>query len=566
MAPSSINARRIARLLLLLIAVAFAATPAFGARPSSPSSSSSSSSSSSVSDDWTPLDAYLNQDEAVYGWHDTGVSYPTLTGGTAYAINVTSQTWLDRSKAGVVIDNGAARTNVWTHVVLVIVPKVVVTRNVSLAYLTGGSNKHPNVVPPADKPDVALIDRVATLTKAPAIVVFQLPNAPVVYPSDPTQAERTEDAIIAWAWRQYIDAKGRQGRGGGASDDELAEWLPRLPMVKGAYQAMRAAGDFMSERGIAEVEGWVVAGTSKRGWTTWMVGAARCVASWCPKVIAIAPLVPIVPNIIHDMHHMWKSYDGFTVEFIDYTSANITTYLDTAPFADIMQIVDPINYLDRLERLPKMPVMASNDEFMMFDWSPAWFDRLQGEKHLRIIPNTEHGLFSALMEVTDSLAAFVASVAAGITRRPTFSYDRSPSDGALTVRVPPGTAHGKVVMHYAQTMQNVRRDWRWIRQANNRTQPCDPPFVPTADPIDNCMQPIVWLDAVLEPSAPGVYTATPPPPMDGYWMGYFIEVTFPSDVDEGEGADMVFTTPGYVWPDTFPFADCTAASCIGQLV
>ena len=49
----------------------------------------------------SPLDAYLSRSEPVYGYKDTGVRIKTLMGGTGHVLNVTSQTWLDKSRAAV---------------------------------------------------------------------------------------------------------------------------------------------------------------------------------------------------------------------------------------------------------------------------------------------------------------------------------------------------------------------------------------------------------------------------------------------------------------------------------
>jgi PhoPQ-activated pathogenicity-related protein len=99
-------------------------------------------------------------------------------------------------------------------------------------------------------------------------------------------------------------------------------------MVKAGYQVMRAVQEFLKEQKMAEIEGWVVSGASKRGWTTWDVGATDC--KTCPaKILAITPLVPIVPNIIDEVHRQWRSYNGFTLEFEDYTALNITERMDS---------------------------------------------------------------------------------------------------------------------------------------------------------------------------------------------------------------------------------------------
>ena len=143
--------------------------------------------------------------------------------------------------------------------------------------------------------------------------------------------------------------------------------LPRLPMVKGAMQCMRAVEQFTAQQGLAQIQGHFVAGASKRGWTTWMVGAAECAT--CPRILGLAPLVPIVPDIRAEVHRQWRSYGGFTFAFSDYTDANITQLVDSDGFARLQQAVDPKYYAARLARLPKLVVDSSDDEFMQFDWT-----------------------------------------------------------------------------------------------------------------------------------------------------------------------------------------------------
>ena len=90
----------------------------------------------------------------------------------------------------------------------------------------------------------------------------QIPNCHYIFPSDPERKRREEDALIGWAWRQYLD--------GNAS---RPEWLPRFPMVKAGMACMRAAGQYAAHSGLGAVDGWLVSGASKRGWTSWMVSA-----------------------------------------------------------------------------------------------------------------------------------------------------------------------------------------------------------------------------------------------------------------------------------------------------
>jgi PhoPQ-activated pathogenicity-related protein len=66
-------------------------------------------------------------------------------------------------------------------------------------------------------------------------------------------------------------------------------------MAKAGFNCMRAAQEFLKERNIADIQGWIVSGASKRGWTTYNMAATKC--ETCPaKIIAIAPLIPIIPS------------------------------------------------------------------------------------------------------------------------------------------------------------------------------------------------------------------------------------------------------------------------------
>ena len=128
-------------------------------------------------------------------------------------MNVTSLTWLDVSRA--YTENGA----VWSHQVFVVVPKKLTIKNASTVILNGGciGDSYPG---PKDE-YLEIADRVASQTESISVVVNQIPNCKVIFPSDPEKKPREEDAILAWAWKQFIE-----------DPKQDPEWLPRLPMAK----------------------------------------------------------------------------------------------------------------------------------------------------------------------------------------------------------------------------------------------------------------------------------------------------------------------------------------------
>merc|ERR1719506_3620235 len=107
-------------------------------------------------------------------------------------------------------------------------------------------------------------------------------------------------------------------------------------------------------------------------------------------------------------------------------------------------------------------------------------------------------------------------------------------------------------------MQSNRRDFRWVRKADNETEPCTFPQHQLEKPVfggGNCLVPIIWLGRTLHGEG-GVYTALPPEPKKGHWTGYYVEVYFPSDTGYIT-KPFQFTTPGYAWPNTLPFQPCS---------
>lgn len=155
----------------------------------------------------------------------------------------------------------------------------------------------------------------------------------------------------------------------------------------------------------------------------------------CVKIVAIAPLVPIVPDINSEIHRMWQSFGGFTWAFQDYLVLNLTQKMSDPDWMKARDTIDPIAYFDRLEGIPKYIVVTSDDEFMMFDWTNIYYDKLPGEKHVFIVPNAEHEMITGIRQVISVMHTYQRSLATGHTSRPNFNYTYNPEDGKLTVQM-----------------------------------------------------------------------------------------------------------------------------------
>ena len=81
--------------------------------------------------------------------------------------------------------------------------------------------------------------------QAIGVVVYQIPNCPYTFASDPAKRARSEDALIAWTWRDFV-----------ADPLHTPERLVRLPMAKAAFQCMRAVEQFAAQHKFATLDGW----------------------------------------------------------------------------------------------------------------------------------------------------------------------------------------------------------------------------------------------------------------------------------------------------------------------
>ena len=96
-----------------------------------------------VTDDFTQdahliWDTYMEKEEDVYDWFQIENSTrKSSNGGTIHFLNVTSQQWLDDTKA--LTPNG---NSIWTHHVAINIPKNLKYKNISAALVTNKCNEN----------------------------------------------------------------------------------------------------------------------------------------------------------------------------------------------------------------------------------------------------------------------------------------------------------------------------------------------------------------------------------------------------------------------------------------
>jgi PhoPQ-activated pathogenicity-related protein len=432
----------------------------------------------------TALDRYVAASDAVYGWKL--VHTIPGEGYKGYVLELTSQTWRTETD----VDRP-----VWKHWLTITKPDGA-SSNTAILFIGGGSNRDP-----APTSVSARSTGFAVETKTVVVDLGMVPNQPLFF-TDSKDKGRSEDDLIAYS-------RVRQMQTG---DDT---WLVRLAMVKSAVRALDAAQEFLASEagGRLKIDRFVVSGGSKRGWTTWLVGALD------KRVIAIMPTVIDALNSEAITRHHFEAYGFFSPALNDYVRHKLfPDKVGTPEYRAILAIEDPYNYRrrDRL-KIPKYMVNASGDQFFLPDNSQFYFGDLPEEKYLRYVPNSKHNL--AGTDARDSLLAFYQSVLDG-KRRPKFSWKKE-KDGSLHV-----------------TVQDKPREVNLWQATNPKARDF------RVDTIGNA-----YSSLPLTASRPGTFIGRVSKPAEGF-TAFFVELVY----DSGGKYPFKFTTEVSVVPDVLPFS------------
>lgn len=422
----------------------------------------------------TALDEYVRQADASYRYQV--VNTVRGEGYTTYIVEMTSQRWLTEAEVNLPL---------WEHIMTITRPDDVVS-DIGFLFI-GGGDKLDAVPPQAAPTDIRRAIQSGTVVST----LYLVPNQPLAFTDDAAR-QRSEDEIIAYTWDKYL----RTG-------DE--KWPLRLPMTKSAVRAMDTVTSLMRDQAGLEVDRFVVAGGSKRGWTTWTTAAVD------GRVIAIAPIVIDLLNVEDSFRHHFNVYGRYADAVGDYVNEGIMDWMGTAEFAALMELVEPFEYRDRL-MLPKFLLNATGDQFFLPDSWQFYWDELIGEKHLRYVPNSDHGMGET--DVVDSLDAWYHAVVHNVSV-PRYNWDVA-DDGTITV----------------MTLDRPEEVLLW--QAHNPAE-------------RNFMKDVIgpaYTSTALQEVEPGVYRVKLDPPTSGY-TAYFVELSFPS----GLAVPFKFSTGIKVVPD-----------------
>jgi len=326
------------------------------------------------------LSSYVARPQPEYGWTKSGEAQVGAV--KVVTLKVRSQVW---------------RGLPWDHTVQIYVPAAMKHPKTALLLITGGE---PGIT------ETALGATLAPRLEAPLAVVYNTPNQPLF-------DGKKEDDLIAHTFEEYL-------KSGDSS------WPLLFPMVRGATAAMDAIQDYSKKELPAPVEGFVVTGASKRGWTTWLTAAAD------KRVTGIAPMVFDNLNFNAQMPRQLELWGKYSEQIDDYSRRGLQQKMSSREGKQLVSMVDPWYYRKQL-KMPKLIINGANDRYWSTDSTRIYWDELKGEKSLLSVPNAGHGLEDRV-RILNSMTAFFHSVASG-RPMPRLKQKLAAKDGKVRVAV-----------------------------------------------------------------------------------------------------------------------------------
>ncbi|HKY92487.1 MAG TPA: PhoPQ-activated protein PqaA family protein [Nevskiaceae bacterium] len=439
------------------------------------------------------LEDYVRRPDPAFRWELKDSSWGLLA--DLHRIRLVSQQWLDAGK----VDRPA-----WVHDLYLTQPRALCgdtarTSPLAVLIISGGRNEPDGEPRPIKSDRTFLAGLMAQTFCRPVFELRQVPNQPLRFTGH--DQGRKEDGILAWSMDRYLRAS-------------EGDWPAHMAMAKSVVQAMTAAQAFSRTRDdVPDVTSFVLIGTSKRGWTSWLT------ASVDPRVAAIVPVSIDMLNMPVQFEHHRKAYGHYATALADYDALDMACLLRGPRGTDLRNIIDPFALRERV-KVPKLILNSAGDEYFLPDSWRFYFDDLPGPKRLRYTVNTDHGQGEANQHrvLFEQARNWIDDLAAG-REPPRLDWSR-PTPDTLVVR--PSVAPREVRLWTADNPK--ARDFR----------------LETIGPA--------WTARTLQADAAGAFRAKLEPPKEG-WRAVLVEAVF-GGADAGR--QQIYTTGVYVMPDSYP--------------
>ncbi|MBF8221892.1 PhoPQ-activated pathogenicity-related family protein [Halomonas sp. 328] len=351
------------------------------------------------------------------GYHWEVLDQSELGRNQVTLIALTSQQW---------------RGIVWRHQLWLIDPTRGHGASQALLFIAGGSwpsTGAPDTRLPREAP---LFAALAQALEAPVAVLRQVPFQPLF-------DGLSEDALIALTFERFL------------AEPNEESWPLLGPMVTSAVRAMDAL-QALTQEWEQPIEAFTLTGASKRGWTTWLAGAAD------PRVAAIAPMVFDILDMEAQLAHQRRVWGELSPQLGDYTERGLDAQLATPAGQRLQALVDPFQQREALTQ-PKLVILASNDAYWPVDASNLYWEALPEPRHLLHLPNQGHRARD-LERLIPTLASFHRHVAEG-SALPRLSWRYACEGEAVILEVTTDTRPQRAQAWVAQAPRRDFREAHW---------------------------------------------------------------------------------------------------------
>lgn len=363
---------------------------------------------------------YLNNGDKTFTYE---VKDSSKIGNTSnYQLLLTSQKW---------------KGITWRHQLTVFIPSNQAHPG-ALVIVSGGSNTD-------EQPNWSKADRlwpvaaqIAESNKSIVAILKQTPNQPLM-------GGLKEDALISYTLHQY-------------KQDGQADWPLLFPMVKSVIRTMDAIQDFSKQRNKLNPDQFMIAGASKRGWTTWLSAASED-----PRIKAIGPMVIDMLNMPATLQYQYESYGTYSEQIEDYVKLGIPQSTSSKKGKAVTTMIDPYSYRQKLS-VPKMIFIGTNDEYWTVDAVKWYIDEIPGPTMLHYVPNAGHDLGGG-MQALQTLSSFYGQMLSN-KAYPVLKNSSKVEDGhvVLQINAPSQELQDVFVWSASSTDKDFRPD-KWSSQS-----------------------------------------------------------------------------------------------------
>ena len=393
-----------------------------------------------------PIFKYVMTPDAAFEWKKTA-----KTPGGPTRLEMTSQVW-----QGIT----------WKHRIAIVKPIVSRHPELCVMLITGGE---------PDTEELVVAATMANTIGMPFAILGDIPNQPLF-------EDLNEDHLISFTFAKFLETKD-------------ATWPCLFPMTKAAVRAMDALQELSEKEWDKKIEGFVITGASKRGWTTWFTGEVD------KRVKAIIPMVYDNLNLPAQMKHHIAQWGDYSHQISEYSDRGLPQLLGSEEGKELGAMVDPYTYRDQAT-MPKLIVTGTNDAYWPLDAARDYFDDLVGPRYILYVPNSGHGL-EDIKRVLNGASGF-ARATTGEIPFPEFEWNFETTDAGVKLSATSETQPKRVLLWKATAPTKDFREVEWSSQ------------------------PIEAVD--------GAYSHTLPTPAEGF-AAVFMEFTF-----DAKGQDFPLST------------------------